>query len=56
MTFENARYKNSGNNEGDITGFFQYQMKTLLQFNSGDNTFSTFYEEFHEKDIPLPIG
>ncbi|KAK8853567.1 hypothetical protein M9Y10_017128 [Tritrichomonas musculus] len=31
-------------------------MKTLLQFNSGDNTFSTFSEEFHEKDIPLPIG
>ena len=56
MTFENARYKNSGNNEGDITGFFQHHMKTLLQFNSGDNTFSTFSEEFHEKDIPLPIG
>ena len=56
MTFENARKKNTGMNEGDITGFFEHDMRLLLQFNSGDNTFSTFSEEFHEKDIPLPIG
>ena len=56
MTFENARFKNSGNDEGDVLNFFDYTLRNMLQRNGGDNTFSTFSEEFHEKDIPLPIG
>ena len=56
MTYQNARFKNSGNNEGDVLNFFNDTVRNLIQKNGGDNTFSTFSEEFHEKDIALAIG
>ena len=56
MTYQNARFKNSGNDEGDVLNFFNDTVRNLIQKNGGDNTFSTFSEEFHEKDIPLQIG
>ena len=49
MTYENARYKNSGNNEGDVLNFFNNQLRNLVQKNGGDNTFATYTEDFHDK-------
>ena len=56
MAYNNSRVNRSGGDEGDVLHFFQTKVKNLIQKNGGDHTYSSFSEEFHEKDIPLPIG
>ena len=56
MTYQNAQFKNSGNDEGDILNFFNNHLRTLVQKNGGDNTFSIVEELCHDKDEPIPIG
>ncbi len=56
MSYENARYKNSGNDEGDVLNFFNNHLRNLVQKNGGDNTFSSYTEDFHDKDLPVKIG
>ena len=56
MTYQNAQFKNSGNDEGDILEFFNDTLRNLVQKNGGDNTFSFVTEEFQNKDVPMPVG
>ena len=53
MTYANAQYKNSGNDEGDILNFFNNELRNLVQKNGGDNTFSIVSEHCHDKDCPV---
>ena len=55
MTYKNSISNNIGGQEGNLTEFFN-DLKFQISKNSGNNSFSNFSEEFHEKDIPLPIG
>ena len=55
MSYENSRYKNIGNDEGDVLNFFG-NLRNLIQKNGGDNTFSSYTEDFHEKTIPFYTG
>lgn len=56
MTYDNARFKNSGNDEGDVLAFFQNKMRNLIQENGGDHSFSWIMEEATNKDCPMPVG
>ena len=56
MTYQNAQFKNSGNDEGDILNFFNNHLRTLVQKNGGDNTFSIVEELCHDKDETIPLG
>ena len=56
MTYQNAQFKNSGNDEGDVLNFFNDTLRNLVQKNGGDNTFSFVTEEFQNKDVPMQIG
>ena len=56
MTYQNAQFKNTGNDEGDVLNFFNDTLRNLVQKNGGDNTFSFVTEEFQNKDVPMPIG
>ncbi len=56
MTYQNAQFKNSGNDEGDVLNFFNDTLRNLIQRNGGDNTFSFVTEEFQNKDVPMPVG
>ncbi len=56
MTYQNAQFKNAGNDEGDVLNFFNDTLRNLVQKNGGDNTFSFVTEEFQNKDVPMPIG
>ena len=56
MTYHNAQFKNTGNNEGDVLTFFQDKMRNLIQHNGGDHSFSWIMEEFTNKDCPMPVG
>lgn len=56
MTYQNAQFKNSGNDEGDVLDFFNDTLRNLVQKNGGDNTFSFVTEEFLNKDAPMPVG
>ena len=56
MTYQNAQFKNSGNDEGDVLNFFNDTLRNLIQKNGGDNTFSFVTEEFQNKDVPMPVG
>ena len=56
MTYQNAQFKNTGNDEGDILNFFNNHLRTLVQKNGGDNTFSVVEELCHDKDETIPIG
>ena len=53
MTYQNAQFRNFGNDEGDILNFFNDHLRNLVSKNGGDNTFSSFSEEFHDKDLPI---
>ena len=53
MTYQNAQFRNFGNDEGDILNFFNDHLRNLVAKNGGDNSFSSFSEEFHDKDIPI---
>ena len=56
MTYENAQFKNSGNNEGDVLNFFTNTLRNMIQKNGGDNTFSIVEELCHDKDESINIG
>lgn len=56
MTYRNAQFKNTGNDEGDVLSFFEDKMRNLIQRNGGDHTFSFVTEDFHDKDCPMAIG
>lgn len=56
MSYQNAQFKNTGNDEGDVLDFFNDTLRNLVQKNGGDNTFSFVTEEFQNKDAPMPIG
>ena len=56
MSYENARYKNTGNDEGDILNFFNNQLRNLVQKNGGDNTYSVVSENCHDKDTNVPMN
>ncbi len=56
MTFQNVQLKNSGNDEGDILNFFDNELRSLVQKNGGDHTFSFVCEEFRDKDPPMALG
>ena len=56
MTYQNAQFKNIGNDEGDVLSFFQDKMRNLIQRNGGDHSFSWVMEEFTNKDCPMPVG
>ncbi len=56
MSFQNAQFKNIGNDEGDVLDFFNDTLRNLVQKNGGDNTFSFVTEEFDNKNAPMPIG
>ena len=53
MTYQNAQFKNSGNDEGDVFNFFNDTLRNIVQKNDGDNTFSFVTEEFENKDVPM---
>ena len=55
MTYSNVQFKNSGNDEGDVLNFFNNHLRTLIQKNGGDNTFSIVCENCHDKDYPVPM-
>ena len=55
MSYQNAQFKNSGNDEGDVLNFFNNQLRNLVQKNGGDNTFSIVCENCHDKDYPVPM-
>lgn len=56
MTYQNAQFKNTGNDEGDVLNFFNNTLRSLVQKNGGDNTFSIVNENCHDKDPSVPIG
>ncbi len=56
MTYQNAQFKNTGNDEGDVLNFFNNTLRNLVQKNGGDNTFSIVNENCHDKDPSVPIG
>ena len=56
MTYANVRYKNAGNDEGDVLNFFNNQLRNLVQKNGGDNTFSIVSEHCHDKDVEVPMN
>ena len=56
MTYANAQFKNSGNDEGDVLNFFNNTLRGLIQRNGGDNSFSIVEELCHDKDERIPIG
>lgn len=56
MIYQNAQFKNSGNDEGDIINYFNDTLRNLIQRNGGDNTFSFVTEEFQNKDVSMPVG
>lgn len=56
MTYRNAQFKNSGNDEGDVVSFFEDKMRNLIQKNGGNHTFSFVTEDFHDKDVPMAVG
>ena len=56
MSYSNAQFRNSGNDEGDILNYFNVYLSNLVQKNGGDNTFASYSEEFHNHDIPQKIG
>ena len=53
--YQNAQFKNSGNDEGDVLNYFNNHLRNLVQKNSGDNTFSIVQEECHDKDVPVRL-
>ena len=55
MSYANAQFKNTGNDEGDVLNFFNNQLRNLVQKNGGDNTFSIVSENCHDKDMPVPM-
>ena len=55
MTYQNAQFKNTGNDEGDVLNFFNNTLRSLVQKNGGDNTFSTYTEDFHEIYLGLKL-
>ena len=54
--YNNAQFKNTGNDEGDILNFFNNQLRNLVQKNGGDNTFSVVTENCHDKDCDVHMG
>ena len=54
--YQNAQFKNSGNDEGDVLNYFNNHLRNLVQKNSGDNTFSIVQEECHDKDAPVRLN
>ncbi len=53
MTYQNAQFRNFGNDEGDILNFFNEHLRNLVAKNGGDNTFAMYCEDFHDHDIPI---
>ena len=56
MTYRNANFKNTGNNQGDVITFFEDHMRHLIQQNGGDHNFSFVSEEFQNIPVPHDVG
>ncbi len=55
MSYLNAQTKNIGNDEGDVTAFFQ-KLQGMIQKNGGDHHFNWITQECTEQPAPHAVG